>query len=187
MPFFLKKFEYDPNRNTLVSLFCYYNGLIAYMISVEGLVLGNIYMNGIFVKRKIGNSFPVKYINSGTKINNLEINLFGGSVFLRAGGSFGKILKKSNKFCLIRLKSGKVKRINYYCMATIGVTMNFNYYLNRYRNAGLNRLKGFRPHVRGVAMNPVDHPYGGGEGKKSKKSIAMSPWGKLMSGKKTRK
>jgi len=185
--FFSKKFEYDPNRNTLVALLCYYNGLISYMIAVEGLRVGDIYMNGIHIKRKPGNSIPIKYLNSGIKINNLEINIFNGSVFLRSGGSFGKILKKFNKFCLVKLKSGKIRKVNYFCMATIGVVMNFNYYLNRYKNAGLNRLKGFRPHVRGVAMNPVDHPYGGGEGKKSKKAINMSPWGKLMNGKKTRK
>jgi len=130
--------------------------------------------------------YPIRNVDSGIKISNLEITLYCGSVFLRAPGSFGKILKKSAKFCLVKLKSGKLKRVNYFCMVTIGSIMNFNYYLNRYRNAGWNRLRGFRPHVRGVAMNPIDHPHGGGEGKKSKKIISMSPWGKLIKGKRTR-
>jgi len=185
-PALLTSFVYDPNRNTLIALLYYSSGIGSYIIAIEGLQIGGVYMSGVKVKRKEGNCFPLKWIAVGVKINTLEIKLYRGGTFLRSAGVFGKILKKTNKICLIRLKSGKMKKINYFCIATLGVIMNFNYYLNRYKNAGWSRLKGFRPHVRGVAMNPVDHPYGGGEGKKSKKSISMSPWGILVKGKKTR-
>jgi len=158
IPAFLICFNYDPNRSTLIALLYYSGGIGSYIIAVEGFRIGDIYMSGIRVKRKAGNCFPLKLISVGLKINSLEVKLYQGAIFLRSAGVFGKILKKTNKFCLVRLRSGKTKKISYFCVATLGIIMNFNYYLNRYKNAGWSRLKGFRPHVRGVAMNPVNHP-----------------------------
>jgi large subunit ribosomal protein L2 len=175
IPAFLKRIEFDPNRSTLISFFIYYNGICSYVITVEDMRVGNIYSSGVFIRRKLGNSFPLKFIPAGTEINSVEYKIFSGAIFLRSNGSYGKLLRKLNKICIIRLKSGSLKRINLFCIATIGRIMNFNYFLNRFKNAGYNRLRGFKSKVRGVAMNPVDHPYGGGEGKKSKKSICMSP------------
>jgi large subunit ribosomal protein L2 len=138
--------------------------------------VGAIIMNGALQKsQKLGSALLVKNISIQRRINSLESKKNGGLKLLRASGSFGKILKKNFKFCLVRLKSGFIKKINPYSMAVIGTILNFNYYLFVYKTAGLSRSKGWRPRVRGVAMNPVDHPYGGGEGKKSKKSVCMSP------------
>jgi large subunit ribosomal protein L2 len=175
MPAILKRFEYDPNRRTLLALMFYYNGVCSYIIAVEGLRIGTIYMSGSRIRHKVGNSLPLKNIRIGTKINNLEFRPSQGAIFLRSCGVFGKLVRRIKKNCLVKLRSGSLKKINYFCIATVGKIMNFNYYLNRHKNAGFTRLQGFRPSVRGVAMNPVDHPHGGGEGKKSKKAICMSP------------
>jgi large subunit ribosomal protein L2 len=143
-------------------------------------------MDGVRIRLKTG----ISTIGLKTKkkffISNLEIKPFKGSKLLRSSGAYGKIITKRKNKVVVKLKSGKIKIINCYCILTLGKILNFNYYLQRYKKAGLSRLKNIRPHVRGVAMNPVDHPYGGGEGKKSKKSVLMSPWGKLQRFKKTK-
>ena len=180
-------FEYDPNRNTLISLLLYINGIFAYIISVENLKLFSKIKNGYKIKRKNGNNTLLKKMPLKCKICCLEIFINKGARFLRSSASFGLLLKKKFKLAYVRLKSKKIKKIYYYCTATYGSIMNFNFFLNRHKKAGYSRLKGFKPKVRGVAMNPIDHPFGGGEGKKSKKSYCMSPWGRMLKGKKTRK
>jgi len=175
---FVVRFEYDSNRNTLLSLISYSIGVLSYIISIEKLYVGNFIVNTnklSFLENKNGSALPLKYISLKESISNLESRLNGGAVFLRSSGSFGIILKKNMKNCFIKLKSGFIKKINSYCIACIGRVLNFNFYLYKYKKAGLIRNKNFRPHVRGVAMNPIDHPHGGGEGKKSKKKICMSP------------
>jgi large subunit ribosomal protein L2 len=160
----------------LICLISYFTGVISFIIAVEGLKIGDIIYTGLYASSlQAGNSTLVRNIGFNIYLNNLEINLYNGSKFLRASGAFGKIIRKNLNFSVIKLKSGKLKRVNNDCLATIGIILNFNFYLFRYKKAGLSRLKNKRPSVRGVAMNPVDHPYGGGEGKKSKKSICMSP------------
>jgi len=168
-------FEYDPNRNTLISLLLYVNGIFAYIIAVEGVKLFSKLKNGIKLKKKNGNNTILKKMPLKCKLCYLEKFINKGAVFLRSSSSFGILLKKSFLNVIIRLKSKKSKKIYSYCTATFGIIMNFNYFLNRHKNAGYSRLKGFKSKVRGVAMNPVDHPFGGGEGKKSKKTFCMSP------------
>jgi len=158
---------------------------MSYIIAIEGLFIGDIIINAPRVLNRSGNNTFIKALKIGTKINSLEHMLFGGAKLLRASGAYGRILKKIKSFVVVRLKSGRTIYVNSFCTATIGIILNFNYFLFRYKKAGFIRLKGRRPHVRGVAMNPIDHPHGGGEGKKSKKKICMSPWGKLIKGKKT--
>jgi len=180
-------FEYDSIRKTLLSLLSYSIGIFSYIISIEHTRIGMQIYTTFYEKIYIGCVTLLKNIKINAKINCIELRLFNGAQLSRASGTFSKIVKKTNFFTVIQLKSGKLQRINKWCLATIGIILNFNYYLFRYKKAGLLRLKGVRPHVRGVAMNPIDHPYGGGEGKKSKKTICMSPWGKLIKGKKTKK
>lgn len=180
-------FEYDPNRKTLINLVLYFNGIFSYHISLENSFVGMIIYSANKYKLKLGCNSLLKNIPKIFKISSLEHKLFKGSKLLRSCSSFGKILKKNKKFCFIKLKSKKIKKISTNCTATIGSILNFNFYLNKYKKAGFSRLKGFRPTVRGVAMNPVDHPHGGGEGKKSKKRDPMSPWGKKLNFRKNAK
>lgn len=183
----VQRFEYDPLRNTLIVLVAYSCGILSYIIAVENLLIGNIILNGIKIPFLIGNNTCLKLLKIGTKINCLENILFNGAKLLRSSGVYGKILKKVKYLTLIKLKSNKIISVNSFCTATIGIIFNFNYFLFRYKKAGYTRLKNKKPTVRGVAMNPIDHPHGGGEGKKSKKKICMSPWGRLIKGKKTSK
>jgi len=173
--FCVLSFEYDPNRRTLLNLILYFNGIFSYILAVEGVVLNSVLENGIRLNLNNGFTTIIKNIVKNTKICSLEIKLKKGSKLLRASSSYGKILKKSLSYNVIILKSKRLKKVNSYCVATLGSILNFNYHLNRYKKAAFSRYKGFRPKVRGVAMNPVDHPHGGGEGKKSKKKVSMSP------------
>jgi len=177
---FVINFEYDSNRKTLLSLVQYNNQSFSYIISIEGLRIYSFLMNGNLINARIGSSTLLKNINKNQKISNLENILYSGSKFLRSSSSFGKLISKGKFYSSIILKSKKALKINSYCSCVIGKVLNFNYSLNRYRKASSSRYKGFRSKVRGVAMNPVDHPHGGGEGKKSKKKSPMSPWGKKL-------
>ena len=181
-------YEYDPSRNTLVCLLISRLGCAFYSIAVENVTIGNIIYIGLKVPVAVGNVTIVKNLKKSSVVCNLQKNIKKKSIFLKSSGMYGKLLKKNKLFCTIKIKtSNRFLKISSYSWVTLGSIMKFNYYLHRHKTAGLFRLFGFRPKVRGVAMNPVDHPYGGGEGKKSKKSISMSPWGKLIKGKKTRK
>lgn len=182
------RFEYDPNRNTLICLIAYSIGVLSYIIAVESLKIRSVIVNFSKKKkhRKVGCANFLKIFYKKQKLNNLELYKNTYSKFFRASGSFGLLLKKDTNFCWVKLKSGIVRKFSSHNLAVIGSILNFNYYLYRYKTAGLGRLRGNRPAVRGVAMNPIDHPHGGGEGKKSKKKVCMSPWGKLIKGKKTR-
>ena len=172
-------FEYDPNKNSLISLILYLNGIISYNLSLEKFSIGFTFMN-------TNNKFLINYgsntyllnIPKKVKICNLETIPLKGSKLVRSSASFAKIIAKNKKNCKILFKNKKKKIINSMCTATIGSILSFDFFVNKKKNAGTNRIKGFKPKVRGVAMNPIDHPHGGGEGKKSKKSSPMSIWGK---------
>lgn len=181
-------FEYDPGRNTLIYLLLSKLGCAFYSIAVEKICVGNIICIGLNIPKVSGNVTIVKKLKRSSIICNLQKNIKKKSSYLKASGMYGKLVKKNKLFCTVKVKTyNRFLKIGAYSWVTIGSIMKFNYYLHRHKNAGLFRLFGFRPKVRGVAMNPVDHPFGGGEGKKSKKSISMSPWGKLIKGKKTKK
>jgi len=173
---FICSFEYDPLRQTLISLISYSVGVFSYILSIEKTMIGMRLLSTYNDKIALGYVTSLHRIKINIKINCVEFYLFKGGKIARSNGSYCKIIKKTNFFNVIQLKSNRLQKINKWCFATIGIILNFNFYLFRYKKAGLSRLKGFRPHVRGVAMNPIDHPYGGGEGKKSKKVICMSPW-----------
>lgn len=193
----IRRIEYDPNRTAYIALICYKNGILAYIITVEGLAVGDQIMNSTLLSTvtdlsilNVGNSICLKNIPNGTFINNIELKTGAGAIFCRAAGTFAIVLNKykiNTKFyILVRLASGVEYLLEESVRAVIGMVSNSTQRLINLRKAGVLRNKGVRPTVRGVAMNPVDHPHGGGEGKKSPKRCAMSPWGKLCRGIKTR-
>ena len=170
-------FEYDPKRNTLLNLILYFNGLFSYIISFENSFVGMNVQSGFNILPIKGNCLIVKNVYKYSKVCCIEIVSKKGFKMARSSGSFAKIIKKDENYCFLKLSSKKIKKISVFCAVTIGSVLNFNFYLKRYKKAGLFRMKGFRSSVRGVAMNPVDHPHGGGEGKKSKLKNPKSPWG----------
>ncbi|MGX7589371.1 50S ribosomal protein L2 [Candidatus Vidania fulgoroideorum] len=183
----IKNIEYDPNRNVEISLLCYKDGEYKYIIYIKDTRIGDIILSGIKTEISLGNAMILKNIPKGIKICCIEISPGKGAKLCRSAGTFSKIISKKGDFCVIKLKSGEIRKINSKCMATIGEIGNSNFYLQKIGKAGTNRLKGKRPTVRGVAMNPIDHPHGGGEGKTSTKRNPVSKWGKLTKGFKTKK
>lgn len=193
----IRRIEYDPNRNAFIALVCYKNGIISYIIAVENLKVNNTIINyynvyTIFdIKTLNGSSLLLKNIAPGLLISNIEKKPGLGACFCRAAGTFAIVLNKykiyDKIYILVRLPSGVEYLLLDNCRAVLGIVSNSNYRLVSWKKAGVSRNKGIRPTVRGVAMNPVDHPHGGGEGRKSPTVCAMSPWGKLSKGIKTRK
>jgi len=177
-------FNYDPNRKTLINCIQYCNQAFSFILSVSELKLNSILMDGNFITLKNGSSTIIKNIYKKFKICNLESNLFKGAKLVRSSSSYSKIINKKKNFCTVLLPSKKLKVLSIFCTATIGSIFNFDFNFGRYKKASYYRYKGFRPLVRGVAMNPIDHPHGGGEGKKSKKKDPVSIWGKKLNFKK---
>lgn len=177
-------FEYDPKKKTLINLLLYFNGVFTYSLAIEEVFTGAFIQNGIKIPLKKGNTTLLSKILKNIKICNVETKLFSGAKISRSSFCFSKIIAKNKRKCTLKLSSKKKKIISSFSTATIGSIFSFNFYLKRYKNAGLLRIKGFRPKVRGVAQNPVDHPHGGGEGKKSKKKSPMNLYGKIKRSKK---
>jgi len=176
---FVFNFEYDPNRNSLISLVLYLNGIVSYSLSLEKFSIGYSIINTNNKSLIVyGSSTYLKNIPKKIKICNIETICFKGAKLSRSSGSYAKIIAKNKRKCKILFKNKNKKFINSVCTATIGSILNFDFFISKKKKAGTSRVKGFKPKVRGVAMNPVDHPHGGGEGKKSKKSNPMSIWGK---------
>lgn len=200
IPALIIRIEYDPLRNSRIALICYKNGVLSYIIITEGLNIGDQIINFDFLKKvdesqisvkaNKGYSLYLKNIPAGFLVNNIELKPGFGSCFCRSAGTFAIVLNKytiyDKKYVLIRLPSGVEYLLLENCRAVIGIVSNINYRLVSWKKAGVARNKGIRPTVRGVAKNPVDHPHGGGEGRKSPKRCAMSRWGKLSKGIKTR-
>jgi len=177
--------EYDPNRSARIALIHYYDGVKSYVLAPLGLKPGDIIRCGVDAEIKIGHRLPLKNIPEGVEIYNLEIIPGTGGKIVRSAGTLASIMVKSEKYAQIKLPSGEVRLFDINCMATIGQVSNpENKYIS-IGKAGRTRWLGRRPKVRGVAMNPVDHPHGGGEGK-SKGNIAQSPTGVPAKGYKTR-
>ena len=172
-------FEYDPNRNVLISLILFLNGIVSYNLSLEKFSIGFSFIN---TNNKFlvsyGSTTYLKNIPKKIKICNIETIKFKGSKLSRSSGSFAKIIAKNKENCKISFKNKNKKIMSSNCVATVGSILNFNFFINKKKKAGTSRIKGFKSKVRGVAMNPVDHPHGGGEGKKSKKANPMSVWGR---------
>ena len=177
--------EYDPNRNSRIALVSYKDGEKIYILAPNGISVGDFIESGPKADIKIGNALPLRNIPSGTFVHAVELRPSGGAKMARSAGSSVQLMNKEGDLALLRLPSGEMRTIPLDCRATIGVVGNAEAELSKLGKAGRNRWKGTRPQSRGVAMNPVDHPLGGGEGKSSGGRTPVSPWGKPE--KKTRK
>ena len=180
--------EYDPNRNANIALLFYKDGEKRYILAPKGLEVGMKVVSGENTDIKVGNALEMKYIPEGTFVHNIELQPGKGGQLARAAGVSAQILAIEDKYVIVRLASGEMRKILANCRATIGVVGNEDYNLINLGKAGRTRWLGVRPTVRGSVMNPVDHPHGGGEGRApvGRKS-PMTPWGKKAMGVKTRK
>ena len=179
--------EYDPNRSANIALINYIDGEKRYIIAPDTLKVGESILSGENVEIKVGNTLPLKNIPLGTNIYNIEMNRGRGGQLVRAAGSAAVITAKEGTYCLIKLPSGEIRKMHQDCYATIGEVGNKDHALVTVGKAGRSRWLNRRPKVRGVAMNPVDHPLGGGEGKSSGGRHPCSPTGMPSKGFKTRK
>ncbi|MDD5085473.1 MAG: 50S ribosomal protein L2 [Candidatus Omnitrophica bacterium] len=179
--------EYDPNRSAWIALIEYKDGTKRYMLAPDGLKTGDKVMSGEESEIKAGNHLPLRLIPPGTPIHNIELKHGEGGQMVRTAGGLAQILSKENEFAHIKLHSGEVRMVRLDCYATVGQCSNIDHENISLGKAGRKRWLGKRPHVRGVAMNPVDHPLGGGEGKSSGGRHPCSPQGMPAKGFKTRK
>lgn len=170
--------EYDPNRSCRILLLHYFDGEKAYVLAPEGVGVGEILQNGQGSEIKPGNALPLRYVPVGTTVHNVELQPGGGGKMSRSAGSSVQLVAKDGPYAILRLPSTEMRRVPIDCRATIGTVGNAEHELIKIGKAGRNRWKGVRPQTRGVAMNPVDHPHGGGEGKTSGGRHPVSPWGK---------
>lgn len=180
--------EYDPNRSARIALLFYADGEKRYIVAPDGLKVGDAVMSGPEAEVRTGNALPLSNIPVGSTIHNIEMKKGKGAQLARSAGTAAQLMAKENEWAQIRLGSGEVRLIHAECMATIGQVGNIDHENYSYGKAGRTRWMGRRPTVRGVAMNPVDHPHGGGEGKSGQGNPhPVSPWGQLAKGYKTRR
>ena len=187
IPATVKTIEYDPNRSANIALVVYADGEKRYIIAPKGLTVGTVVYSGETADIKVGNALPLEKIPVGTVIHNIELHPGHGAQLVRSAGASAQILGREDKYVLIRLTSGEVRKVLGVCRATIGTVGNQDYMNVTIGKAGRKRHMGIRPTVRGSVMNPNDHPHGGGEGKTpiGRKS-PLTPWGKIALGVKTR-
>ncbi len=180
------RIEYDPNRSSFISLLKYDDGEYRYIICPQNLNIGETVVSDNSAEIKEGNSLPLKNIPVGSNIHNIEMKPGAGGQLSRSAGTFAQIISKDLVFVQLKLSSGEIRLINKNCLATIGVVSNQDNKNLKLGKAGRKRYLGKRPKVRGVVMNPVDHPHGGGEGRTSGGRDPVTPWGKSTKGLKTR-
>lgn len=181
----VERLEYDPNRSANIALILYNDGERRYIIAPKGLKSGDKIQSGPKAEIKIGNALPMNNIPIGSIIHNVEMKLGKGGQLARSAGSYAQLLARDHSYITLRLRSGTIYKIKPECKATLGEVGNSEHMLRILGKAGANRWRGVRPTVRGTAMNPVDHPHGGGEGRNFGKH-PVSPWGQPTKGKKTR-
>jgi len=179
--------EYDPNRSARIALLHYADGEKRYIIAPRGLEVGSTVVSGPDAPIKVGNALPLENIPLGAEIHNIELVPGRGGVLVRSAGASAQLLAKEGGYAHIKLPSGEVRLVNLKCYATVGVVGNEEHSAISLGKAGRKRWLGRRPHVRGTAMNPVDHPLGGGEGKSHGGRHPCSPWGWITKGRRTRK
>lgn len=179
--------EYDPNRSARIALIHYADGEKRYILSPDGLTIGQTIYSGPDSDIVIGNSLPLSGIPLGTVIHNIELKEGKGGQMARSAGTSAQLMAREDDWATLRLPSGEMRRVHIRCMATIGQVGNIEHENTSYGKAGRTRHMGRKPHNRGVSMNPVDHPLGGGEGKTSGGRHPVTPWGKPTKGYKTRK
>ena len=178
--------EYDPNRSARIALLHYADGEKRYIIAPVGLVVGTMLMSGPDAEPSVGNALPLNVIPVGTAIHNIELIAGRGGQLVRSAGTSAQLMSREDEFAHIKMPSGEIRLIRTNCLATIGRVGNVDHNNIVMGKAGRKRWLGIRPTVRGVAMNPVDHPMGGGEGRTSGGGHPQSPWGLLAKGKRTR-
>ena len=183
----IERIEYDPNRSAHVALIKYEDGTMNYILAPNKIKIGDEVVSGRNKEIKIGNCMPLSYIPTGTDIHNIELTPNGGGKLARSAGSMAQISGLFENYCIVKLSSGEIRKIINSARATIWSLSNPDHQNIKIGKAGINRWKGIRPQTRGVVMNPVDHPHGGGEGKTSGGRDPVSPWGQSAKGLKTRK
>ena len=183
----IERIEYDPNRSAHVALIKYEDGTMNYILAPNKIKIGDEVVSGRNKEIKIGNCMPLRDIPTGTDIHNIELTPNGGGKLSRSAGSTAQISGLFENYCIVKLSSGEIRKIINSARATIGSLSNPDHQNIKIGKAGRNRWKGIRPQTRGVVMNPVDHPHGGGEGKTSGGRDPVSPWGQSAKGLKTRK
>ncbi len=183
----VERIEYDPNRSAHIALLCYADGERRYIIAPKGVTAGTQLMSGSEAPIRAGNALPLRNIPVGSTIFCVEMRPGKGAQIARAAGTSVQLLARDSSYAQLRLRSGEVRKIHVDCRATIGEASNEEHNLRSIGKAGAMRWRGVRPTVRGVAMNPVDHPHGGGEGKTAAGMDPVSPWGTLTKGYRTRR
>ncbi|MBN1655999.1 MAG: 50S ribosomal protein L2 [Deltaproteobacteria bacterium] len=178
--------EYDPNRSSRIALLKYADGSKSYILAPDGLAVGDQVVSSNKADIKPGNALPLRYIPAGTLIHNIEMKIGKGAQLVRSAGTAAQLMAKEGEYAHVRLPSSEVRKIHINCCATVGQVSNAMHARISMGKAGRTRWLGRRPHNRGVTMNPVDHPMGGGEGRSSGGRHPCSPWGQLAKGKKTR-
>jgi large subunit ribosomal protein L2 len=182
----VERIEYDPNRTANIALVCYADGERSYIIANKGMEVGQQVMSGSEAAIKSGNALPIRNIPVGTTICCIELMPGKGAQLARSAGAAVQLLARDGAYAQIRLRSGEVRRVHVDCRATVGEVGNGENSLRKIGKAGAQRWRGVRPTVRGVAMNPIDHPHGGGEGRTGEGRAPVSPWGQLTKGYRTR-
>jgi len=187
IPATVERIEYDPNRTAHIALVLYADGERRYIIAPKGVRAGDSIMSGSDAPIKSGNALPMRNIPVGSTVHNIEMKPGKGAQIARSAGTSAQIVAREGAYATLRLRSGEMRKVLADCMATVGEVSNDEHSLRKIGKAGATRWRGVRPTVRGVAMNPVDHPHGGGEGRTSGGRHPVSPWGVPTKGYKTRK
>ena len=187
VPATVERLEYDPNRTAFIALIKYEDGELSYILAPQRLAVGDTVISSETADIKPGNVLPLKNIPVGTIIHNIEMKPLKGAQMVRSAGCYAQLVGRDGGYAQIKLSSGELRMVQDVCVATVGAVSNPDNMNQVMSKAGRNRHKGKRPHVRGVVMNPVDHPHGGGEGKSSGGRHPVTPWGKKTRGPKTRK
>ena len=186
IPAKVERIEYDPNRTAHIALVCYADGERRYIIAPRNLEVGATIVSGSDAPIRVGNTLPIRNIPVGSTIHCIELKIGAGAQIARSAGTSATLLAREGIYAQVRMRSGEVRKVHIECRATIGEVANEEHSLRRLGKAGVKRWMGIRPTVRGVVMNPVDHPHGGGEGKTGEGRHAVDPWGNLTKGYRTR-
>jgi large subunit ribosomal protein L2 len=186
IPARVERIEYDPNRSAHLALLCYADGERRYIIAPKGLAVGTQLVSGQEAPIRVGNALPLRNIPVGTTVHCIEMIPGKGAQLARAAGTSVQLLAREGSYAQLRLRSGEIRKVLIECRATVGEVGNEENNLRQFGKAGAIRWRGIRPTVRGVAMNPIDHPHGGGEGRTGTGRHPVSPWGQLTKGYRTR-
>ena len=186
MPATVERLEYDPNRTAFIALVKYEDGGLAYILAPQRLAVGDTVVAGNQADIKPGNAMPLANMPVGTIVHNVELKIGKGGALARSAGTYAQIVGRDQGYVIVRLNSGEQRLVHGQCFATVGAVSNPDHMNTSVGKAGRSRWLGRRPHNRGVTMNPIDHPHGGGEGRTSGGRHPVTPWGKPTKGKKTR-